>query len=283
MNESAPAIRTRGLTKEYRLARRRERLLALDRLDFEVGRGQVVALLGPNGSGKSTTLKLLLGLIRPGAGTAEVLSKPAGDRETLRRVGYLPEETRLFDFLTARETLVFFAAVAGVVRRERAGAADALLEEVGLAASARRRTAGFSKGMARRLGLAAALIGRPDLFILDEPTSGLDPLGAAEVKAKIRELKAEGKTVLLSSHLLSDVEDVCDRIAILGRGRLVREGPADELLALRDEWVVRFRGGEPGFAEKVLGFVKAGGAEPVEVRPAREDLESLFLRLFGGA
>ena len=283
MDTAGPTIRTLGLTREFRTARRKDRVLALDHLDLAVRRGEVVALLGPNGSGKSTTMKLLLGLLAPTAGTAEVLGRPAGHRATLRRVGYLPEETRLFDFLTPRETLRFFGAVAGLPRRERAAQADALLEEVGLADVARRRTAGFSKGMARRLGLAAALVGRPEVLVLDEPTSGLDPLGSAEVKAKIRELRDAGSSVLLSSHLLSDVEDVCDRIAILGRGRLVREGPAEELLTLRDEWVVRFRGGAAGFPERVLDFIRAGGAEPMEARPAREDLESLFLRLFGAA
>ncbi len=274
-------IEMRELTREFRSSRRKDRVLALDRLSLSVPRGQVVGLLGPNGSGKSTTMKLLLGLLRPTAGSATVLGRPAGHRPTLRRVGYLPEETRLFDFLTARETLLFFGAIAGLPRRERAAQADALLADLGLAAVAQRRTAGFSKGMGRRLGLGATLMGRPELLILDEPTSGLDPLGSADLKERIRALRRQGVTVLLSSHLLADVEDVCDRIAILGRGRLVREGPADELLSLRDEYVVRFRGGAPGFVDRVKEFVAAGGAEPVEAGHAREDLETLFLRLFG--
>ncbi len=283
MPTTEPAITITGLTKEYRSVRRRDRVRALKGLDLTVGRGEVVALLGPNGSGKSTTIKLLLGLIRPTAGKASVLGKPAGHRATLRRVGYLPEETRLFPFLTAEETLRFFGSVAGLSRRERTEAARVLLDDLDLAAVARRRTAGFSKGMTRRLGLGAALMGDPDLLILDEPTSGLDPLASAEVKARIERLKAAGRTVLLSSHLLADVENLCDRVAILGRGELMHSGPADELLELRDEFEVRFKGGGEDFAERVRAFVEEGGATDVTVRHPREDLHGLFLRIFQGS
>jgi len=291
MPTTEPAIAITGLAKEYRSVRRRDRVQALQGLDLTVGRGEVVALLGPNGSGKSTTIKLLLGLIRPTAGQAVVLGKPAGHRATLRRVGYLPEETRLFPFLTAEETLRFFGSVAGLSRRERAEAARVLLADLDLAAVARRRTVGFSKGMTRRLGLGAALMGDPDLLpdllILDEPTSGLDPLASAEVKRRIERLKAAGRTVLLSSHLLADVEDLCDRVAILGRGELMHSGPADELLELRDEFEVRFKGGFKGggedFAKRVRAFVEEGGATDVTVRHPREDLHGLFLRIFQGS
>ncbi len=283
MPTTEPAIAITGLAKEYRSVRRRDRVQALQGLDLTVGRGEVVALLGPNGSGKSTTIKLLLGLIRPTAGQAVVLGKPAGHRATLRRVGYLPEETRLFPFLTAEETLRFFGSVAGLSRRERAEAARVLLEDLDLAAVARRRTVGFSKGMTRRLGLGAALMGDPDLLILDEPTSGLDPLASAEVKRRIERLKAAGRTVLLSSHLLADVEDLCDRVAILGRGELMHSGPADELLELRDEFEVRFKGGGEDFAKRVRAFVEEGGATDVTVRHPREDLHGLFLRIFQGS
>ena len=283
MPTTEPAIAITGLAKEYRSVRRRERVQALQGLDLTVGRGEVVALLGPNGSGKSTTIKLLLGLIRPTAGQAVVLGKPAGHRATLRRVGYLPEETRLFPLLTAEETLRFFGSVAGLSRRERAEAARVLLADLDLAAVARRRTVGFSKGMTRRLGLGAALMGDPDLLILDEPTSGLDPLASAEVKRRIERLKAAGRTVLLSSHLLADVEDLCDRVAILGRGELMHSGPADELLELRDEFEVRFKGGGEDFAKRVRAFVEEGGATDVTVRHPREDLHGLFLRIFQGS
>ncbi len=283
MTATEPAISVTGLAKEYRSVRKRDRVQALRGIDLTVKRGEVVALLGPNGSGKSTTIKLLLGLIRPSAGKAFVLGKPAGHRATLRRVGYLPEETRLFPFLTAEETLRFFGSVAGLSRKEGASAARALLDDLDLADVARRRTGGFSKGMTRRLGLGAALMGDPELLILDEPTSGLDPLASAEVKERIRKLKAAGRTVLLSSHLLADVESLCDRVAILGRGEVMHSGPADELLTLKDEYEVRFRGGGDDFAERVRAFVADGGATDVTLRHPREDLHRLFLRIFEGA
>jgi ABC-2 type transport system ATP-binding protein len=283
MKSNEPAIVVTGLKKEYRSVRRRDTVLALNGLDLTVARGEVVALLGPNGSGKSTTIKLLLGLLRPTSGTAMLLGRPAGHRPTLRNVGYLPEETRLFPYLTARETLTFFGQVAGLGRKERAAAADVLLQELDLGDVAGRRTAGFSKGMNRRLGLASALMGDPELLILDEPTSGLDPLASAEVKERIAGLKAAGRTVLLSSHLLADVENLCDRVAILGRGELMHSGSADELLTLRDEYEVRFKGGTEEFAERVRAFVTEGGGTEVTVRHPREDLHRLFLRIFEGS
>ncbi|MHC4470403.1 MAG: ABC transporter ATP-binding protein [Planctomycetota bacterium] len=281
VDEPVPIL-AEGLTREFRSIRRRDRVLALDRFDLRVTRGEVVGLLGPNGSGKSTTMKLLLGLIRPTSGRASLFGRPAGNREALHETGYLPEESRLFGFLTAKETLRLFGSLAGLDRRAAAGATEKLLGEFGLADVAERRVAGFSKGMSRRLGLAAALVGDPPLLILDEPTSGLDPLGSAEVKALIKRLGAEGRTVLLSSHLLSDVEDVCDRIVLLGKGRLISDGAPGELLALRDEWEVRFKGGEQGLAERVGEFIRSGGGEEVLVQHPTEDLESLFLRVFRG-
>jgi len=280
MTDETRPVRTEALTREFRSLRRRERVLAVDRLSLEIAPGEVVGLLGPNGSGKSTTLRLLLGLLRPTSGRAVVFGRPAGDRRTLGRVGYLPEESRLFDFLTSRETIRFFAALAGLGGAERDAETERRLEEVGLADVAARRVGGFSKGMARRLGLAAALVGDPDLLIFDEPTSGLDPLAATEMKDRVLALKEAGRTVLFSSHLLPDVEDVCDRVVVLGGGRVVSEGAPEDLLALKEEYEVRFRGGAPGFAERVREFVAEGGAEVVAARNAREDLESLFLRLF---
>jgi ABC-2 type transport system ATP-binding protein len=277
-----PPIRTEELTREFRGRRRRERVLAVDRLSVSVAAGEVVGLLGPNGSGKSTTMKLLLGLVRPTSGAAFLFDKPAGDKEALRRVGYLPEESRLFDFLTPRETLRFFADLAGLSRKEGREVADRLIEEVGLAGAADRRVKGFSKGMARRLGLAAALVGDPDLLVFDEPTSGLDPLASAEMKERVFALKAAGRTVLFSSHLLSDVEAVCDRVLVMGGGKLVSEGRPEDLLALKDEYDLRFRSGEDGFAERVREYVAEHGGEVVALAPATEDLEGLFLRLFRG-
>ncbi len=276
-------ILTEGLTRTFRGTGRSGRITAVDRLDLRVEPGEVVALLGPNGSGKSTTMKLLLGLLRPTAGRALVLGKPPGHRPTLRRVGYLPEETRLFPFLTARETVRFFGALAGLDRRSRRREADRRLAEFGLEEVAGRRVAGFSKGMGRRLGLAAALVGDPELLVFDEPTSGLDPVASAEVKALVRRLGREGRTVLLSSHLLADVEEVCDRIVLLGDGRLIREGPPGDLLALRDAFEARFVGEDEDLPERVKACIEGSGGREVSVRHATEDLESFFLRIFGRA
>ena len=280
MSDKTIPILARGLTRVYRGGGRGKGVTALDGLDLTVRAGEVLGLLGPNGSGKSTTMKLLLGLTTPTRGTASVFGKPPGHRATLRRVGYLPEETRLFSFLTARETVRFFGALAGYPRARRKAEADRRLEEFGLAEVAHRRVKGFSKGMARRLGLACTLVGEPDLLMFDEPTSGLDPLAAAEVKDLIRRLKDEGRSVLLSSHLLADVQEVCDRIVLLGDGRLIREGPAKDLLALKEEYEARFRGHGDGFAERIREFIEQAGGEDVTVRHATEDLQSLFMRIF---
>jgi ABC-2 type transport system ATP-binding protein len=273
-------VETENLTREFRSLSRRDRVLALDGLTFSVAPGEVLGLLGPNGSGKSTTMKLLLGLLRPTRGTARLLGRAAGDREALAHVGYLPEESRLYPFLTARETVRFFARLAGLGRREVRTEADRQIEAAGLREAAARRVAGFSKGMTRRLGMACALVGEPEILILDEPTSGLDPLAAADMKDRVRALKAAGRTVLLSSHLLADVEDVCDRVLVLGDGRAVLEGDPAELLALKEEWEIRYRGGGPEFLARVEEFVREGGGEVRSTGHPREDLEALFLRLF---
>jgi ABC-2 type transport system ATP-binding protein len=280
MAQRAVPVFAEGLTRIFRSPGKRGTVRAVDGVSLTVSEGEVLGLLGPNGSGKSTTMKMLLGLLRPTDGRAVVFGKPAGNRDALRRIGYLPEVSRLFPHLTGKETLRFFGALAGLPRRVRNERADALVAEVGLGDAATRRTAGYSKGMGRRLSLAAALIGDPDLLILDEPTSGLDPLASAEMKEKILGLKGAGKTVLFSSHLLADVSEVCDRIVVLGGGKVVREGEPAELLRLKDEFDLRYRSDEPGFADKVREFVAAGGAEVVALEPATGDLADLFARIF---
>jgi ABC-2 type transport system ATP-binding protein len=282
MPDRPPPVVTEDLTREFRASGRRGRFRAVDGLSLTVPEGQVLGLLGPNGAGKSTTMKLLLGLIRPTSGRAELFGRRAGDRTALTRVGYLPEESKLFPWLSARESVVFFARLAGLSRADAKAEAAALLEEVRLGDVADRRVAGFSKGMARRVALAAALTGAPDLLIFDEPTSGLDPLAAAEMKDRVHRLKAEGRTILFSSHLLADVEDVCDRIVVIRDGRLVTDGDPADLLRLRDEYDLRFRSDAEGFAGKVREFVAGAGGEVVDLRPATEDLTGLFLRLFEG-
>jgi len=225
-----PVIQIRNLTKIYRDFWGRKKVRALNSLSLDVHRGEVFGLLGPNGSGKTTTMKLLLGLLFPTEGSITILGKPAADVSKNEKIGYLPEESYLYRFLNADETLDFYGRLfdmPAAVRRQRA---DELIKLVGIEKARRRQLKEYSKGMTRRIGLAQALINDPDLVLLDEPTSGFDPMGMAEMKDIIRKLKAQGKTVVMSSHLLGDVQDVCDRIAILDGGELKELGRVDDLL-----------------------------------------------------
>jgi len=228
-------IETRNLTKVYRDFWGRKKVRALNSLSLDVYKGEVFGLLGPNGSGKTTTLKLLLGLLFPTEGTISVLGAPASDVEKNERIGYLPEESYLYRFLNAEETLDFYGRLFKMSRGERKQRAAELIEMVGLKDARRRQLKEYSKGMTRRIGLAQALINNPDLVMLDEPTSGLDPIGTREMKDLILKLRDEGKTVVMCSHLLADVQDVCDRIAILYAGELKEMGRVEDLLQDQDE------------------------------------------------
>ena len=227
-------VETQSLSKIYRDFWGRQKVRALKSLDLEIRRGEIFGLLGPNGSGKSTTIKLLLGLLFPTGGRALVLGQEAAKVEKNERIGYLPEESYLYRFLTAEETLDFYGRLFDMpaeVRRERS---RKLIEQVGLAHARKRQLREYSKGMTRRIGLAQALINDPELIFLDEPTSGLDPLGTREMKDLILKLRDEGKTVVMSSHQLDDVQDVCDRIGILYQGELKELGRVDELLRVEN-------------------------------------------------
>ena len=230
MSDSSVVVSAVGLTKIFRDFWNRPKAAAVNDIDFEVRQGEVFGLLGPNGSGKSTTVKMLLGLLYPTAGRLSVLGESPKSVEAKKRVGYLPEETYLYKHLTAFETLDFFGALFGLSSAERKSRAEQLLDMVGLSHARNRMVGEFSKGMARRIGLAQAMINDPEFLILDEPTSGLDPIGCREVKDLILALKKRGKTVLITSHLLSDVEDVCDRVVILYGGRIRAEGALSDLL-----------------------------------------------------
>jgi ABC-2 type transport system ATP-binding protein len=232
--QSDVVIETRNLTKVYRDFWGRQKVRALKALDLEIRRGEIFGLLGPNGSGKTTTIKLLLGLLFPTSGQALVFGQDATDVTKNERIGYLPEESYLYRFLNAEETLTFYGRLfkmSPMVRRQRV--AD-LIESVGLGWAKRRQLKEYSKGMTRRIGLAQALINDPELILLDEPTSGLDPIGTREMKDLILRLRDEGKTIVMCSHLLADVQDVCDRIAILYQGELKELGRVDSLLTVRD-------------------------------------------------
>jgi len=227
-------VQARGLVRGFRAPWGGSPVRAVNGLDLAVPKGRVFGLLGPNGSGKTTTILMILGLIRPTAGSVEVLGRPAGHREARRRTGFLPEETRLYEFLTGEETLDLAGRLFGIARAERRRRATELLERTGMWDARGRRLATYSKGMARRIGLAQALLSKPQLVVLDEPTSGLDPVGNREVRDLLREVAREGTTVLLTSHILGDVADVCDRIAILHAGRKILEGDVKALLKKSD-------------------------------------------------
>jgi len=226
-------LRTDHLAKTYVLGFFRKKVRAIVDVSLQVEPGEIFGLLGPNGAGKTTTLKVLMGLIRPSSGTAEVLGKPVGDLAAKRRLGYLPESPYFYDYLTGRELLVFMAKLFGLSRAEARRRADALLEQVDLTRAADLALRRYSKGMLQRVGIAQALINDPELVILDEPLTGLDPLGRKDLRELIADLRRQGKTVLLSSHILADVEMLADRVAILVRGRTVNTGPLHELLDAR--------------------------------------------------
>ena len=222
-------IELRDVRKTFRDFWLRPTVAAVDGLSLEVRRGEVFGLLGPNGSGKSTTIKMILGLLDPSGGTVRLFGESPRSVAARKRLGYLPELSYLHPFLTAKETLMYYAGLCGLGHRIAAERTRQLLSMVGLTDVAKRPVGGFSKGMARRVALAAALIGKPELLILDEPTSGLDPVSTKEVKTLVKALAAGGMTVLMTSHLLADAEDVCDRVMILNHGKSVAEGRVDEL------------------------------------------------------
>lgn len=271
-------VSVRGLTKVFKDFWNRPKARAVDNVDFDVRRGEVFGLLGPNGSGKSTTVKLILGLLYPTKGHLEVFGHSPRHVATKSRIGYLPEESYLYRYLNSRETLDFFGNLFHLSRNDRDNRTEQLLEMVGLSQTRMRAVGEFSKGMQRRIGLAQALINDPDLVILDEPTSGLDPIGCREVKDLIVALARRGKTVILSSHLLADVEDVCDRVVIYYGGRIQAAGTLKELLATPD--VVRIT--TPALPretmERVLEIIRRDVAtDKVRIDTPTQNLESYFL------
>jgi len=268
-----------GLTKVFRDFWHRPKVKALTDLDLTVREGEVFGLLGPNGSGKSTTIKLILGLLHPTRGRLRVLQHSPRDVKTKRKIGYLPEESYLYPYLTGQETLEFYGKLFDLNGRERKQRIDQLLEMIGLKHARNRVVGEFSKGMARRIGLAQALINDPELVILDEPTSGLDPLGTRQVKNLIVDLKKAKKTVILSSHLLSDVEDVCDRVAILYGGRLRITGSVHELLEEQNRYRVTLPELSPDTLKSVLGMLREALQDEPDVDHPRVSLEKLFLEV----
>jgi ABC-2 type transport system ATP-binding protein len=274
------AVQTVGLSKIYKDFWGREKVRALEDLTLTIHRGEVFGLLGPNGSGKSTTIKLLLGLIFASSGSASVLGHKAGNTLINERIGFLPEESYLYRFLNGEETLRFYGQLFKIPRRELNKRVPALLDAVGLDAKARKRKLReYSKGMARRIGLAQALINDPELILLDEPTTGLDPIGTKEMKDLIKSLREQGKTVLLCSHLLADVQDVCDRITILFRGRMQTIGNVRDLLQVRDVTQIQARTMTAAQIGQTQDFLIRQGVHDATITHPTTTLEDLFLRI----
>ena len=274
------AIKTEDLTKAYRSFFGRKKVLALNKLNIVIRKGEIFGLLGPNGSGKTTTLKLLLGLLFPTEGRAYVLGKATDDVTVKSRIGFLPEESCFYRFLNADEILDFYGQLFRIPGKERKLRANRLLKRVGLESARKRHLKQYSKGMLRRIGIAQALINDPDLIILDEPTSGLDPIGTRDTKDLILELKSQGKTVLLCSHLLSDVQDICDRVAIIDKGELQVSGTIDELLANEDIVELLIRNLSKEALMEVERIVQEKQGEVVSIKNSSGTLEDLFLKIY---
>lgn len=275
---SDAVIQTRDLTKEYRGFGGVTKHLALDGLNLDIPRGEIFGLLGPNGSGKTTTMKLLLGLIFPTRGTATVLGRRPTDVETKQRIGFLPEESYLYRFLNADETLDFYGRLFGLPRMTRIERADKLIKLLDMDKARKRPLREYSKGMARRIGFASALINDPELVFLDEPTSGLDPIVSRQLKDLILDLKKQGKTVVMTSHLLADIEDVCDRIAILHEGRLRKMGTVQDLLRVPDRLTVTIQDIPTERRDQLLKAIASSGGEVLSVGHPTVTLEDLFIR-----
>ncbi|MGB2984900.1 MAG: ABC transporter ATP-binding protein [Phycisphaerae bacterium] len=284
VERTLPVVQTAGLCKTFKDFWRRPRVEAVKDLDLQIQPGEVVGLLGPNGSGKTTTIKMLLGLLYPTKGRISVFGKPPTDVSVKARIGFLPEESYLYQFLVAHETLDYYGRLFRLPKRVRQERTDRLLDMVGLRHEATRRIGEYSRGMARRIGLAQALINDPEFLILDEPTSGLDPIGARQMKDLIRELGRKGKTILLSSHILADVEDVCDRVTILYGGQERAAGDIHELLRKTDQTQIT----TPSLSEKTIARLRdliqrLENKDIIRISNPRVRLEDFFLRIVAEA
>lgn len=272
------AIAIRGLIKDFPLNLRGVKLRAVDDVSLLVPAGEVFGLLGPNGSGKSTTIKVILGLLEPTAGECRVFGVPSGQVEARLDVGYLPEAPYFYRYLSGFELVRFYARVCGVPRARLESRVREVIDWVGLSAAACRRVGTYSKGMLQRIGLAQALVHDPRLVILDEPTAGVDPVGSAEISELILKLKAQGKTVLITSHLLAQIEDICDRVAILDRGKLILEGEVRELVGRRDQQALIVDALPESELAELRAWLGARGRTLTSIEHPRTRLDQLFLR-----
>lgn len=272
-------VKALGLTKIFKDFWMRDKVRAVDSIDFEILRGEVFGLLGPNGSGKSTTIKMILGLLHPSEGKLAVFGNLPRDVQTKKRIGYLPEETYLYKFLTPVETLEYYAKLFHLNRATRKKRIAMLLDMVGLEHAANRPVGEFSKGMMRKVGLAQALINDPEFLILDEPTSGMDPIATDDVKKVIRQLRDRGKTILLCSHLLADVQDVCDRVAMMFGGKIRREGELQGLLEVQDKTTITTGALASVSDEQIVAALEKLGVTDVALDHPRRTLEQVFLEM----
>jgi ABC-2 type transport system ATP-binding protein len=304
----AEAIEIRDLTKVYTNLFSKDKALAVDALNLDIHQGEIFGFLGPNGAGKTTTIKMLLGLIFSTSGSATVLGKPAGDIDTKRRISYLPESPYFYDYMTGIEAMVFYGSLFGMSRKEARKKADDLLAQVGLEQAKNKSLREYSKGMLQRIGIAQALVNDPELLFLDEPTSGLDPIAHMDIRDLIVQLRKQGKTVFLSSHQLTDVEMVCDRVSIMVGGRLLQMGSVDDLLRGGATEVVARKVGKDALeklrsiahhvseadsdrivcltpdekSQQAVCIVVESQGEIVSVTPQRNTLEDLFIRTVRG-
>jgi ABC-2 type transport system ATP-binding protein len=279
---STPAVEICGLTKRYPLAWKRKILVAVENLNLTVKSGEVFGLLGPNGSGKSTTMKCLLGLVRPTEGTLRIFGADAHTLEARRRLGFLPENPYFYKFLNSKETLRYYGELCGVPGAVLKTRIDELIELVGLQRGWERPLGTYSKGMLQRIGLAQALIHDPELVLLDEPTAGVDPVGSREIRDLILELKKRGKTIIFSSHLLEQVEEVADRVAILHLGKKVLEGSLTDLLSIQSRTVISAEGLNPATTAELQTWLAAHGATGVTLEKPKRSLENLFMETVEG-
>jgi ABC-2 type transport system ATP-binding protein len=272
-----PPVALTGVTKIFPVPFQRRSIVAVRDLNLEVAAGQIYGLLGPNGSGKSTTLKMILGLVTPTRGQARIFGRPSNRVASRESVGFLPESPYFYKFLTGEETLRFYGKLCGLRGADLKNRVEEMLALVGLTDARKRRLAGYSKGMLQRIGLAQALIQDPALLVLDEPTAGVDPSGAREIRDLILALKSRGISVLLSSHLLGQVQEICDRVGILANGVLVREGPLRELLGVENQTQFVLEGASADLLDEIETLAGRSGARVIERGSPRTSLEKLFL------
>jgi ABC-2 type transport system ATP-binding protein len=277
------AVSIRHLTKDFSVGIRGVKLRAVDDVSLEIPRGEVFGLLGPNGCGKSTTLKIALGLVRATSGSTSILGDDAASAQARRRTGFLPEAPYFHRFLTGRELVTYCARLSGVKESDLEAAVARALDLAAMSAAADRAVGTYSKGMLQRIGLAQAVVHDPELIILDEPTAGVDPVGSAAIGEMIKTMRGQGRTIVLCSHLLGQVEQVCDRIAIMDRGRVVLQGAVDEVLSRRDRHLLEVSGLTPEAEAAARRALESAGAVINSVSRPRKSLEDLFRELVTGS